>query len=106
MNNDPSSTNDSSYIQKKDLFESLRKIKPSAMREITFDIPKVYWNQIGGQHDLKKKLQQAIIWPIKYSDAFKRLNIKAPRGLLMYGPPGCSKTMIGQLLILSQLLYQ
>ena len=81
------------YIQ--DFFESLRKIKPSAMREITFDIPKVYWNQIGGQHDLKKKLEQAIIWPIKYSDAFKRLNIKAPRGLLMYGPPGCSKTMIG-----------
>lgn len=58
----------------------------------------VYWNQIGGQHELKKKLQQAIIWPIKYADSFKRLNIKAPRGLLMYGPPGCSKTMIAKAL--------
>ncbi|CAF0716586.1 unnamed protein product [Brachionus calyciflorus] len=81
-----------------DLQNALRKVKPSAMREITFDIPKVYWHQIGGQHDLKKKLQQAIIWPIKYADSFKRLNIKPPRGLLMYGPPGCSKTMIAKAL--------
>ena len=68
------------------------------MKEITFDIPKVYWSQIGGQHDLKKKLEQAIIWPIKYADSFRRLSIKAPRGLLMYGPPGCSKTMIAKAL--------
>jgi AAA family ATPase len=81
-----------------DLSLALRKVKPSAMREITFDIPKVEWSQIGGQHDLKKKLQQAIIWPIKYADSFKRLNIKPPRGLLMYGPPGCSKTMIAKAL--------
>ena len=67
-----------------DLKMALKKIKPSAMREITFDIPKVYWNQIGGQAELKKKLQQAIIWPIKFAESFKRLNIKPPRGLLMY----------------------
>ena len=81
-----------------DLTMAQRKVKASAMREIIFDIPKVYWSQIGGQHDLKNKLQQAIIWPIKYKDSFKRLNIKAPRGLLMYGPPGCSKTMIAKAL--------
>ena len=81
-----------------DLRIAMHKVKPSAMREITFDIPKVYWNQIGGQHDLKKKLHQAIIWPIKYAESFKRINVKAPRGLLMYGPPGCSKTMIAKAL--------
>ncbi len=85
-------------INKEDLFQALKIIKPSAMKEITFDIPKVYWDHIGGQHDLKKKLQQAIIWPIKHADAFKRLNIRAPRGILMYGPPGCSKTMIAKAL--------
>lgn len=78
-----------------DLKTVMKKVKPSAMREITFDIPRVRWDQIGGQHELKKKLQQAIVWPIKHSDAFKRLNIRPPRGILMYGPPGCSKTMIG-----------
>ena len=76
--------NSESKITIQDLFESLRKIKPSAMREIAFDIPKVYWNQIGGQHELKKKLQQAIIWPIKYADSFKRLNIKAPRQKIIF----------------------
>lgn len=85
-------------IKIEDLIAAQRKVKASAMREIVFDIPKVYWTQIGGQHDLKNKLQQAIIWPIKYKDSFKRLNIKAPRGLLMYGPPGCSKTMIAKAL--------
>lgn len=79
-----------------DLRSVMKKIKPSAMREITFDIPRVRWDQIGGQHDLKKKLKQAIVWPIKHSEAFKRLNIRPPRGILMYGPPGCSKTMIGK----------
>jgi AAA family ATPase len=88
--------NDSILIE--DLKMALRKVKPSAMREITFDIPKVYWNQIGGQSELKKKLQQAIVWPITYAASFKRLNIKPPRGILMYGPPGCSKTMIAKAL--------
>ncbi len=89
---------DSKAININDFFCALHRVKPSAMREITFDIPKVYWTDIGGQDDLKKKLQQAIIWPIKYSESFKRLGIKAPRGLLMYGPPGCSKTMIAKAL--------
>lgn len=82
-------------VTARDVSTAMRKIKPSAMREVAFDIPKVGWHQIGGQHDLKKKLQQAIVWPIKHADAFKRLNIRPPRGILMYGPPGCSKTMIG-----------
>lgn len=81
-----------------DLLSALKKVRPSAMREITFDIPKIYWSEIGGQHELKQKLQQAVVWPIKYADSFKRLNIKPPRGLLMYGPPGCSKTMIAKAL--------
>ena len=89
---------DDEKIKVDDLALAQRKVKASAMREIVFDIPKVYWSQIGGQHDLKNKLQQAIIWPIKHKDSFKRLNIKAPRGLLMYGPPGCSKTMIAKAL--------
>lgn len=91
-------TNGEQKLSGNDLNLALRKVKPSAMREISFDIPKVYWHQIGGQHELKKKLEQAIIWPIRHADSFKRLSIKPPRGLLMYGPPGCSKTMIAKAL--------
>lgn len=92
------SSSEKTDIVVEDLQAALRKIKPSAMREITFDIPRVRWDQIGGQHELKKKLQQAIVWPIKHVESFKRLNIRPPRGILMYGPPGCSKTMIGKLM--------
>ena len=56
------------------------------------------WTDIGGQEDLKHKLRQAIEWPLKHPEAFARLGIKPPKGLLMYGPPGCSKTMIAKAL--------
>ena len=58
----------------------------------------VRWTDIGGQADLKQKLIQAIVWPLQHADKFQRLGIKPPRGVLMYGPPGCSKTMIAKAL--------
>ena len=58
----------------------------------------VRWTDIGGQADLKQKLIQAIVWPLQHAEKFQRLGIKPPRGVLMYGPPGCSKTMIAKAL--------
>jgi len=76
----------------------LPKVKPSAMREVMVEVPSVSWSDIGGLDDLKLKLRQAVEWPIKHPDIFLRMGITAPRGLLMYGPPGCSKTMIAKAL--------
>ena len=56
------------------------------------------WSDIGGQDGLKLKLKQAVEWPLRYPEAFKRLGVEPPRGLLMFGPPGCSKTMIAKAL--------
>ncbi|XP_014242027.1 spermatogenesis-associated protein 5 isoform X2 [Cimex lectularius] len=81
-----------------DLFWGYSQVKPSAMREISIQIPNVKWSDIGGQEDLKLKLQQSVEWPIKYPDSFKRLGIKPPRGVLMFGPPGCSKTLVAKAL--------
>ncbi|XP_013102374.2 ATPase family gene 2 protein homolog A [Stomoxys calcitrans] len=78
--------------------DALLVVKPSAMREVLIECPNVRWTDIGGQDDLKLKLKQAIEWPLKHAEQFKRLGIKPPRGLLMYGPPGCSKTMIAKAL--------
>jgi len=74
------------------------QIKPSAMREVQVEIPSVSWSDIGGLEDLKLKLNQAVDWPIKHPEVFLRMGIKPPKGVLMYGPPGCSKTMIAKAL--------
>ena len=52
------------------------------------------WSDIGGLEDLKQKLKQAVEWPLRHREAFSRLGIEPPHGILMFGPPGCSKTMI------------
>ncbi|XP_061394458.1 ATPase family gene 2 protein homolog A [Musca vetustissima] len=81
-----------------DINSALMIVKPSAMREVLIECPNVRWSDIGGQDELKLKLQQAIEWPLKHAEQFQRLGIKPPRGILMYGPPGCSKTMIAKAL--------
>ncbi|XP_065619720.1 cell division control protein 48 homolog B-like isoform X2 [Quercus suber] len=68
----------------------------SITRGVTVEIPKVTWEGIGGLKDLKKKLQQAVERPIKHSAAFSRLGISPVRGILLHGPPGCSKTTLAK----------
>ena len=58
----------------------------------------VHWSDIGGVHELKLKLEQSIVWPIRHPELFARLGCRPPRGHLLYGPPGCSKTMIAKAL--------
>lgn len=57
---------------------------------------KVTWDDIGGQEEVKLKLKQVLEWPLKYPEKFARLGITPPRGILLFGPPGCSKTMIAK----------
>ncbi|KAJ8976502.1 hypothetical protein NQ317_018446 [Molorchus minor] len=77
---------------------ALKKVRPSAMREVQIEMPNVKWSDIGGQENLKLILKQAVEWPLKYADSFTRLGITPPKGVLMFGPPGCSKTMIAKAL--------
>nr|XP_012152788.1 PREDICTED: spermatogenesis-associated protein 5 isoform X1 [Megachile rotundata] len=72
--------------------------KPSAMKEVLIEVPNVRWSDIGGQKDLKLKLIQAVEWPLRHPEAFIRMGITPPKGVLMFGPPGCSKTMIAKAL--------
>ena len=81
-----------------DLKYAMSVIQPSAMREVQLEVPKVLWSDIGGQSEVKLKLKQAVEWPLKHPDAFTRMGIAPPRGILLYGPPGCSKTMIAKAL--------
>ncbi|KAG5420348.1 AFG2 [Candida metapsilosis] len=81
-----------------DVFEALSEIRPSAMREIFLEMPKVYWSDIGGQEELKKKLVEVVQLPLEASASFAKLGVNAPKGVLLYGPPGCSKTLTAKAL--------
>ncbi|MCJ1470918.1 AAA+-type ATPase, partial [Pseudocyphellaria aurata] len=79
-----------------DLEKALLEVRPTAMREVFLETPKVRWTDIGGQHEVKKALEQAVEWPFKYPTEMDRLGIEYKKGLLLYGPPGCSKTLIAK----------
>ncbi|GAA5855531.1 hypothetical protein JCM8547_007875 [Rhodosporidiobolus lusitaniae] len=81
-----------------DLESALLSTRPSAMREVFLETPKVHFSDIGGQEAIKSKLKQSVDWPLRHPEAFKRLGVKPPRGVLLYGPPGCSKTLIAKAL--------
>ncbi|MCD6557682.1 MAG: CDC48 family AAA ATPase [Candidatus Aenigmarchaeota archaeon] len=83
-------------VTQKDMEYALKMVEPSAMREVLIEIPKVKWSDIGGLEEIKKKLKEMIEWPLKYPDSFKRLGIKPPTGVLLYGPPGCGKTLLAK----------
>ncbi|KAL7096839.1 hypothetical protein ACP275_10G105400 [Erythranthe tilingii] len=71
-------------------------VGPSITRGVTMDIPKVSWEDIGGLKEVKKKLKQAVEWPLKHSSTFTRLGVTPIRGILLHGPPGCSKTTLAK----------
>jgi len=77
-----------------DFKEAFKKITPSAKRGIDIEVPTTRWEDIGGLKDLKLKLREAVEWPIIKAEKFKEFGISTPRGILLYGPPGCSKTTI------------
>ncbi|XP_062621901.1 ATPase family gene 2 protein homolog B-like [Saccostrea cucullata] len=76
--------------------EALRKVMPSTQKgsPCTTDFDPVHWEDIGGLEEVKLKIQQAVEWPIKHPEAFRRMGLPSPRGVLLYGPPGCCKTTL------------
>lgn len=85
-------------IELNDIQFAYCQVVPSAMKEVVIKCPNVKWADIGGQDELKLQLKQAIEWPLLHPETFTRLGIQPPRGVLMFGPPGCSKTMIAKAL--------
>ncbi|XP_030719766.1 ATPase family gene 2 protein homolog A isoform X2 [Globicephala melas] len=85
-------------ITVKDFLQGMNDIRPSAMREVAIDVPNVSWSDIGGLGNIKLKLKQAVEWPLKHPESFTQMGIQPPKGVLLYGPPGCSKTMIAKAL--------
>ncbi len=79
-----------------DFMEALKEIEPSAMREVLVEVPKVRWSDIGGLEDVKREVIEAVEWPLKYPEKFKKFGIRPPKGILLFGPPGTGKTLIAK----------
>ena len=83
-------------VEMRDFEEALKEIQPSALREVLVEVPNVKWSDIGGLQEVKKQLQEAVEWPLKYSDLFEQTGAKPPKGILLYGPPGTGKTILAK----------
>ncbi|WP_461462089.1 CDC48 family AAA ATPase [Methanobrevibacter sp.] len=83
-------------VNNADFKEALKEIQPSALREVLVQIPDVKWSDIGGLETAKQELQEAIEWPLKYPDKFKKFHVEPPRGILLYGDPGTGKTLLAK----------
>ena len=83
-------------VKRADFFSALREMQPSALREVLVEKPNVHWQDIGGLDDVKRELQEAVEWPLKYADVFEYMDTSLPKGVLLYGPPGTGKTMMAK----------
>ncbi|MFH0714136.1 MAG: AAA family ATPase [Candidatus Diapherotrites archaeon] len=83
-------------VNKEDFLDALKEVQPSALREVMVEVPNTKWTDIGSLEEVKAELRQAIEWPLKFPDSFKKMGISPPKGVLLYGPPGCGKTLLAR----------
>ena len=81
-------------INNKDFYDGMKEVVPTALREFYVETPKVKWENVGGLYDVKRILYDNLITAVKEPENFQNLGIAPPKGALLYGPPGCGKTLL------------
>jgi len=92
----PPSILEKMVVNMDDFVNAYREVTPTAMREVYVEVPTTHWNDVGGLENVKNELMEAVEWPIKRPEAFKRMGIRPPKGILLHGPPGCGKTLVAR----------
>jgi transitional endoplasmic reticulum ATPase len=83
-------------VCQEDFTNALKRVQPSALREIMIQVPNVTWADIGGLGEVQMRLREGIELPLKNADAFRRIGIRAAKGFLLFGPPGTGKTLLAK----------
>lgn len=96
--NSPQETGNLPVLTLSDFRAALPLVSPSGLREVAVEVPSVKWDDIGGMHGVKQSLREVVEWPLRHPQAFQRMGMSPPRGVLLYGPPGCSKTLMARAL--------
>ena len=94
----PSEVLQSMQIKLIDFYDAMHEVIPTAMREFYVERPKVWWKDVGGLEEVKNALTDNLILAMKEPTKFTKMGIKPPKGALIYGPPGCGKTLIARAL--------
>jgi transitional endoplasmic reticulum ATPase len=89
-------TLDKLIVNGEDYQKALIEVTPSGMREVFIENPDVSWDEIGGLVEVKRELQEAVEWPMKYPGLYEKLGHKMPRGILLHGPSGTGKTLLAK----------
>jgi transitional endoplasmic reticulum ATPase len=92
----PPSVLEKMEVKMDDFVNAYKEVTPTAMREVYIEVSTVHWDDIGGLDDVKQHLKESVEWPLKTPEIFSRLGIKPPKGILLYGPPGCGKTLLAR----------
>src|SRR2546422_2897891 len=87
---------DKLIVTGEDFENSLKDITPSAMREVFLETPDVKWSEIGGLENVKRELQEAVEWPLRYPEIYKTIGYSMPKGILLFGPSGTGKTLLAK----------
>lgn len=83
-------------VTRGDFEQALKRVQPSAVREIMIQVPDVHWEDIGGLEEAQRLLREGVELPLRHPDVFRRLGIRPAKGFLLFGPPGTGKTLLAK----------
>jgi transitional endoplasmic reticulum ATPase len=92
----PTEVLDNLQVRREDFENAIKRVQPSALREIMIQIPNVRWEDIGGLTEVRERMREGIELPLKNPEAFRRIGIRPAKGFLLFGPPGTGKTLLAK----------
>ncbi|QWW70801.1 CDC48 family AAA ATPase [Rhizobium sp. WYJ-E13] len=92
----PSDVLEKLTVSQDDFMSAMKRIQPSALREIMIQAPNVRWDDVGGLDEAQMKLKEGVELPLRAPQSFKRMGIRPAKGFLLFGPPGTGKTLLAK----------